>query len=261
MLDRITPLILAYNEEANIGRLLTSLAWAGRVVVVDSGSTDGTRAIASGFVNTAVIVRRFDEHARQWNFGLTETGIETDWVLALDADYGLPPDFAEELTRLDPATNVDGYRARFRYCVEGVPLKGALYPPVTVLFRRQNARFAQDGHTHRVQLPGRIGTIASPLLHDDRKPLERWFASQLKYMKLEAVKLSATPMSELLWPDRIRKLLVIAPIAAFFYCMIVKGNLQDGRRGLMYASQRAVAEIILSAYLLEARLLEGANER
>jgi len=257
MLDRITPLVLTYNEEANIRRLLQSLAWAKRVIVLDSESTDRTHQTASEFANTDFVVRRFDELARQWNFGLGETGISTDWVLALDADYVLPSAFVDELKRLDPAADIDGYRAKFRYCIEGVPLRGALYPPVTVLFRRQRARFVQDGHAHRVQLAGSIGEFATPLLHDDRKPLERWFSSQMKYMKLEAVKLQATPFAQLSWTDRIRTLVVVAPIAAFFYCLFVKGNLLDGRRGLMYALQRATAEAILSIYLVEAALRPG----
>jgi glycosyltransferase involved in cell wall biosynthesis len=257
VLDRITPLVLTYNEEANIRRLLESLAWAKRVVVVDSESADGTRKIAAEFANTDFVVRSFDELARQWNFALAETGIESEWILALDADYVLPSAFVDELGRLDPAADIDGYRARFRYCIEGVPLRGTLYPPVTVLFRGARARFAQDGHAHRVKLPGRIENLATPLLHDDRKPLERWFSSQVKYMKLEAAKLRAMRFAELGWTDRTRKLMVVAPIAAFFYCLFVKGNLLDGRRGLMYALQRATAEAILSIYLIEAALRPG----
>jgi len=260
MLDRITPLVLTYNEEANIRRLLESLAWAKRVVVVDSESTDRTRQIASEFANTDFRVRSFDEMASQWTFGLTQSGIESEWILALDADYAIPPAFVEELRRLEPGANVDGYRARFRYCIEGIPLRGTLYPPVTVLFRRQRAQFVQDGHTQRVQLKGRVEKLATPLLHDDRKPLERWFSSQLKYMKLEAAKLRTTRVAQLAWTDRIRTFVVVAPIAAFFYCLFVKGNLLDGRRGLLYAMQRATAEAILSVYFVEAALRPGRTD-
>lgn len=257
MLDRITPLILTYNEEANIRRLLESLSWARRVVVVDSGSSDATRAIVAEFPNANCVVRPFDNHAGQWNFGLTETGIETEWVLALDADYGMPAAFIEELMRLDPPPDVAGLRVCFSYCIEGVPLRGGLYPPVTVLFRYKGARYLQDGHTQRVQLTGKIDSLTQPLLHDDRKPLDRWFASQLKYMQQEADMLIAAPFSELRFPDQIRRLLVVAPVLVFFYCLFVKGNVLDGRRGIFYAMQRTVAEVILSAHLVEARLRQA----
>jgi glycosyltransferase involved in cell wall biosynthesis len=250
MFEQVTPLVVTYNEEANIGRLLESLSWAKRIVVVDSESTDATRSIANDFGNVTFVVRQFDELARQWNFGLNESGIDTEWVLALDADYVLPKEFVDELESLRPAVETTGYRAKFDYCIEGVPLHGGLYPPVTVLFRRQGACFLQDGHAHRVSLSGAVQEMRTRLRHDDRKPIERWFWSQLKYMRLEAAKLRTTPTAELRLPDRIRKLIVIAPWLVFFYCLFVKGNILDGRRGLMYATQRATAEAILALYLL-----------
>ena len=254
MLDQITPLILTYNEEANIGRLLESLSWAKHVIVVDSASTDATRSIAGNFGNVMFVVREFDELARQWNYGLNETGIDTDWVLALDADYVLPQGFVDEVEGLRPAFETAGYRAEFDYCIDGVALRGGLYPPVTVLFRRQGARFLQDGHAHRVSLSGNVLPMRTRLKHDDRKPIERWFWSQLKYMQLEAAKLRETPIAELSVPDRIRKLIVVAPWVVFFYCLFVKGNILDGRRGLIYAMQRATAEAILAIYLLSDHL-------
>src|SRR4029079_8546941 len=97
MLGIITPLILTYNEAPNIGRTLERLSWARDIVVVDSFSDDETLDIARSFSNVRVYQRRFDGHEQQWNFGLQETGIETDWVLALDADYVLTDELVNEL--------------------------------------------------------------------------------------------------------------------------------------------------------------------
>ena len=62
MLADITPVILTYNEAANIGRSLERLAWAREVVIVDSGSTDDTLAIAARFPNVRMVHRPFDTH-------------------------------------------------------------------------------------------------------------------------------------------------------------------------------------------------------
>src|SRR5690348_1584101 len=102
MLAHITPVILTYNEAPNIGRTLEALRWASAVVVVDSGSSDATTAIARRFPNVRIFERPFDDHATQWNFGISETGIATPWILALDADYVVPPELAEELRALEP---------------------------------------------------------------------------------------------------------------------------------------------------------------
>jgi glycosyltransferase involved in cell wall biosynthesis len=68
VLADITPVILTYNEAANIGRSLERLTWAREVVVVDSGSTDDTLAIVARFPNARVVKRPFDTHAQQWRF-------------------------------------------------------------------------------------------------------------------------------------------------------------------------------------------------
>ena len=89
---------------------------AGRARLCITGSTDGTRTICESFPNVRVVVRPFDNHATQWNFGLEETGIASEWVLALDADYVLTDAFTDELRSLMPAQSMiemrRGYQPR-----------------------------------------------------------------------------------------------------------------------------------------------------
>ena len=61
-------------------------------------------------------------------------------------------------------------------------------------------------------------------------------------------------MARLDWADKLRRLVLVAPFAMFFYCLVVKLAIFDGRRGLLYAGQRAVAELILSLLLLQEML-------
>ena len=254
MLDRITPVVLTYNEAPNVGRLLERVRWAGQVVVVDSISTDGTQSLASSYPNVRVIERAFDNHARQWHFAVHETGISTEWVLALDSDYMLSDEIVKELSALSPPADVNGFIASFVYCVLGKPLRGSLYPPVPVLFRRSAGRYEQDGHTQRVHVEGEMRTLRNPIVHDDRKPLSHWIASQVKYMTLEVEKLRSAAWSALRWPDRLRRLYFVAPILVPVYCLLWRGLILDGLPGLYYALQRTVAEIVLSLLLIEDRL-------
>ena len=251
MLTDITPLILTRNEEPNIARMLAKLAWARDVVIVDSMSTDRTRERAeAAHPGVRWFERNFTTHGDQWQFGLTSTGITTDWVLALDADYVLTDGFIDELKAIT-AAEASGYSASFIYCINGHPVRGAVYPPVTVLFRRSAAKYVDDGHTQRVQVEGRVCPLVNRILHDDRKPLSHWLASQSRYMRLEADKLLQTPSAALSLPDRIRRMVVIAPPAMFLYCLIARGGILDGRAGLYYALQRAAAELILSLNLID----------
>lgn len=252
-MNDITGLILTRNEAANLARTLSILAWLREVVVVDSDSTDETREIATRFPNVRVVTRPFTTHAEQWNFALEQTGVQSEWVLALDADFVLTDPIVREIQALVPEPETAGYWASFRYCIDGRPLRGAAYPPVTVLFRRERGRYVQDGHTQRIQLDGERRQLSSPILHDDRKSLSQWLSSQARYMALEAEKLTA-PAATLAPLDRLRKWIVVVPPAMFLYCYIVRGGILDGRAGLYYALQRAAAESLLSLFLVRRAL-------
>lgn len=251
MLEQITPLLLTYNEEPNIERTLSRLSWARDIVVVDGFSTDATLEICQRFSQVRVIQRVFDSHARQWTFGLRDTGIASEWVLALDADYVLSDECVTELGRLSPDADVGGYQVGFRYCVWGKPLRGTLYPPVTVLYRREGACYVQDGHTQRVMVEGQVRSLCGRIFHDDRKPLSRWLQGQDRYMRLEAEHLRRTPWKSLRNPDRLRCLIVVSPFVVCLYCLFVKGVAFDGGAGWYYALQRMLAETLLSLRLLE----------
>ena len=259
MLEQITPLILTYNEAANIGRTLSRLAWAREIVVVDSFSDDETIEIVSSFANVRVVQRAFDSHRNQWEFGLRETGIETEWVLALDADYVLTNDAVAELKTLNPTAETAAFRAKFVYCINGQALHSGIYPPVTVLYRRDAASYIQDGHAQRVVVDGRVEQLRAPLLHDDRKPLRRWLNSQARYAELERDRIIKREALDL--ADRLRLCFVVVPAAMFFYCLIVRGGIFDGWRGFYYALQRSFAELLLSLYLIDARCTFSESTR
>jgi hypothetical protein len=254
VLAEITPVILTYNEAANIGRSLERLTWAREIVIVDSHSTDDTLAIAGGFPNVRVMQRPFDTHAQQWRFAVEETGITSGWVLRLDADYMVEPALRDEIAALAPEPATAACEIAFTYCMDGRPLRASLYPALPVLFRRGRGRFVQDGHTEKLRIDGPVVKLRQRLLHDDRKSLERWLQSQSRYQAQEVEKLVTRPWSELSWPDRIRCTRVLGPLAVAVHCLLVKGLLFDGKAGLLYTAQRITADLILSMHLLRRDL-------
>lgn len=250
-LATITPFVLTLDEEPNIGRALDSLSWASRVLVVDSGSTDRTLEIAGSYSNVDLRERAFDSAAGQSNYALG--AVDTPWVLALDADYVVPPELVAEIVKLSDESGRSGYFVPFEYRVLGRTLRSSLYPPRQVLFRKQTAIFEQDGHTQRVRVAGPTGRLRSAIVHDDRKDLGRWLRNQAEYAEKEAAKLTAARFGELGWMDRLRATLVLGPPAVTMYCLFARGLVLDGRAGLYYTAQRAIAEGILSLKLMEAR--------
>ena len=261
MLEKITPLILTFNEEPNIQRVLERLTWAREVVVLDSGSTDRTKEVALSFPNVRWETRAFDSHAQQWNHGLKESGIITPWVLSLDADYILTEEWVKEVDCLKPNDGTFGYLCSFDYAVYGRKLKKCLYPPVICLFQREGAHYIQDGHTQRIALSGTVSQLSSKILHDDRKPLSRWLVSQSKYAEQEADLILSQPWGKLRLSNRIRKWIVLSPVLAPLVYLFLRGGIFDGRPGLVYAFQRLMAEAIISIKLLERQITQEGHSK
>ena len=256
----VTPLILTFNEEANIGRTLAGLGWARRIVVIDSGSTDATLQLLAADPRVQVFQRSFDTHARQWNYGLAQ--VSSTWVLSLDADYLISEGLAEAMRRAFTAhghQGLAGYSIPFRYCVFGRPLRGTVLPPRIALFRRDAGAYVDDGHTQDLQLQGRCAVIGTPILHDDRKPLRRWLWAQERYLSLERDKLLSTPIRSLSRADRLRRGKLLAPLAMLLVCLIQKRCLLDGWRGWFYALQRTYVEVLLALMLLEVDCTAAAD--
>lgn len=254
MNQEITPLILTYNEAANIQRTLERLTWAKRIVVIDSYSTDETLEILESYPQVDIYQRKFDTHATQWNYGLEQ--VNSEWVLSLDADYVLTDELIDEFRTLNPDSSIDGYFIHFKYCVFGKPLRGTLLPPRQSLFRKSKSIYIDDGHTQLLKVSGKSDKLSSYICHDDRKPLSRWLWAQDRYMVIEVKKLSSTPNDELSWGDRIRKQKILAPFVILFYCLILKGGVLDGWHGWYYAFERMLAETLLSIRSIEHEKLQ-----
>jgi glycosyltransferase involved in cell wall biosynthesis len=252
MTDRITPMILCYNERENIARTLAGLQWAREIVVIDSGSDDGTLEILAADPKVRVIYRAFDSAAQQGNFGLD--AVTTDWVLSLDSDYVLGPEVAAEIAALDPDGPVDGYAIGFDYLVFGKALRSTIYPPRTVLYRVARGRYHDEGHTQRVTIDGTVGTCKHRIAHDDRKPIRRWFTSQIRYVEREADYIASLPPER---RSRLQKLRMMAwptPLVMVFYTLFWRGYILDGRAGLYYSLQRVLAELMLAVEIADRRL-------
>jgi glycosyltransferase involved in cell wall biosynthesis len=251
MLDHVTPVLLTYNEIQNISRTLSHLVWAKDIVVVDSGSTDGTLAVLASCPNVRVFERAFDTHANQWRYAVEETEIATDWILRLDADYQVSDTLVAEIQALDPNAPVCAYRISFDYAIFSHKLRSSLYPANTVLLRKGSFTVRDKGHTEAWDVSGPIATLDAVIVHDDWKPTDHWLTGQARYMRRE---LDYLHMDKGGLVDWLRLRPPFMPIAVFLYCLFGKGLLFNGRAGMFYALQRMLAEATLSLMVLEGKL-------
>ena len=118
-MSSVTIVVLTKNEEKNIEECLKSVkGFADRVVIVDSGSTDATLDIAKKY-GADIYEHKFENYAKQFNWGLNNTDINTRWTMRLDADERLTEKLCQELVQIMKAHDKDN--------VNGVIMEADLY--------------------------------------------------------------------------------------------------------------------------------------
>jgi glycosyltransferase involved in cell wall biosynthesis len=240
--------ILTYNEQNNIGSTLASLNWADRVVVLDSGSTDHTEKIAGSFSNVAWFVRAFDSHYSQWRYGIHETSIHTEYVVALDADMRPGAGFVDELKQRFADRTLEGARVPFEFRVAGTALCGSIYPAQIRVFRKESVQIRQPGHTQVFEVSGPVCDFRSKPIHEDRKALGRWVQNQIKYASLEAARIrNSKPLS---LKDRLR-VAGLSPIIWGAYAYIKAGGPWKSPASRAYAYERLMFEALLARVLAD----------
>jgi hypothetical protein len=135
----------------------------------------------------------------------------------------------------------------FEYRIFGRPLLGSLLAPQLRLFRRADVRVIQEGHGHKFAVEGSVYRFASPLVHDDRKSVERWASSQIGYSRNEQDRMAHAVHASI--KDRLRRT-GLMPLAAGALAYARAGGPLRGRAALCYAYERVVFECLLAMRLI-----------
>jgi glycosyltransferase involved in cell wall biosynthesis len=247
----ISVLILTRDEEINLAACLDSVSWSDDVLVVDSFSTDRTVEIARAR-GARVVQNRFEDFARQRNFGLDQPGWKHDWILHLDADERITPELRDEMLAVVRAGDKDAFRLASKMMFMERWLKySGMYPWYQVrLGRRAALRFVQVGHGQREALPPeRIGTLREAMLHYSfSKGIADWVEKHNRYSTAEARHAVAETGPGIEWgalfgADGVRRKralkalfrhLPFRPTLRFLYMYVVRLGFLDGRAGLIY---------------------------
>ncbi|MBC8105110.1 MAG: glycosyltransferase family 2 protein, partial [Anaerolineae bacterium] len=199
----VDVLIQTFNEEENLPHTLASLTgWVNRVFIVDSGSTDRTKQIATEFGAT-VVHHDWEGYAAQKNWALDNLPFESPWVLILDADESVSTDLRAEITSLVSRTPDSvpeaGYYINRVFIFMGREIRHCGYFPSwnLRLFKRGKARYEQRMVHEHMLVSGPTGYLKNLLLHEDRRGLEHFFAKHNRYSTLEAREIFESPEP---WP-------------------------------------------------------------
>jgi glycosyltransferase involved in cell wall biosynthesis len=246
----LSVVLIVKNEAARLEACLASVAWADEIVVLDSGSTDGTVAIARRFTDKVV--------SAEWSgFGALKNkalGLATrDWILSLDADEQVSPELREEIQQAMRGSR-DGYEIpRLSYYCGRYMKHGGWWPdPVVRLVRRGRGRFTEDPVHERLVIDGPVGRLEAPLIHHSYDDFDQVLDKLNRYSSIAA-------QSMLERGKRAGLLTAIVHGAwSFVRTYFLQLGFLDGRQGFMLAVTNA--EHSYYRYLKLWRMLEKKKE-
>lgn len=229
----LSAILITRDEEANIGACLESVAFCDEIVVVDSGSTDATIAIAEGF--GAKVVRTSD-----WpGFGAQKQRAldlaSGDWVLSIDADERITPKLRAEIVAAMADGKSAGYRINRLSWFLGQPMRHGGWHPDRVLrlARRDRARFSPDSVHERLLVEGPLGDLAEPMLHYSYANVDDVLRKMRSYALASAAERRRKGVSGGL------AVAIVRSLFGFLKAYVLKAGFLDGRRGFVAACFKA----------------------
>ena len=225
--------VISKNEVDFIGICLDSVKWADEIIVVDSGSTDGTVELCRGYTDK-IMLTDWPGFGPQKNRALAMA--TSEWVLSLDADEQVSPELKQEILSVISAPG--DYVAfdlprRSSYCGRRIRHSGWWPDYVPRLFRRGSARFSNDLVHERLIVNGHIGRLREPLIHVAFENLEDVLGTMNRY----------STMGARMMHDRAKKATMATALLhgfwSFFHTYVVRAGFLDGREGFMLAISNA----------------------
>jgi glycosyltransferase involved in cell wall biosynthesis len=224
---RLSVALITRNAAAQLEPCLASVAFAEEIIVVDSGSTDGTLDLAARH-GARVVHREWLGFGAQKQFAVAAAS--HDWVLCVDADERVSPELRERIVAELKAPRAFVYAMPRRNRFLGRWLKhGEGYPDWSVrLFHRAHANWGNEPVHEKVVSRSPVLKLSGDLLHDSAETLEKYLDKQNRYTSLQAESMHAAGRRANVVQ------LVISPILRFIKYYLLRLGFLDGVPGLVH---------------------------
>jgi len=223
----LSAVLITLNCAHSLRPTLESLTFCDEIVVVDSGSTDGTRELAESF-GARVITEAWRGFGPQKQFAIDQA--VSDWVLCVDSDEIVSEPLRQSIVATLAAPTYKVYE--FPRCNRflGRYLRhGEGYPDLSLrLFNRKHARWSDDVVHEKVITLDVVGQLKGDLLHHSEESIESYLAKQNRYTTLAADAMFAEGVEV-----SISKLF-LSPVFRFIKFYMLRGGWMDGLPGLIH---------------------------
>jgi glycosyltransferase involved in cell wall biosynthesis len=219
--------LIARDAAAQLGHCLASVAFADEIIVVDSGSTDGTVELAARH-GARVIQREWPGFGAQKQFAVEAA--RHDWVLCVDADERVSLELRERIIAELKAPRGFVYAMPRRNRFLGRWLRhGEGYPDWSVrLFHRAHAHWGSETVHEKVISRSPVLKLYGDLLHDSAETLEKYLDKQNRYTSLQAESMHAAGRRANVVQ------LVVSPFLRFIKYYLLRLGFLDGVPGLVH---------------------------
>lgn len=254
----ISVTLITLNEEEGIARALKSVQWAEDIVVVDSGSTDGTVAIAKSH-GARVIHNPWPGYGQQKNFAQKQA--KYDWVLNIDGDEMVPEELAHEIQSVlaevqSGKRQSSGFRfPRKNFYLGRWIVHGGWYPNYLVrLADRRKAKWSEPHVHEKLEVKGSVETLNQSLHNYSFSSIQDQIHTNLRFSRLGS--------EELRRKGRDASLLkmIFKPMGKFIETYFIKRGFLDGLPGFIISVNAAHSMFLKYAYLCEGRILSQNQE-
>lgn len=191
--EKISGLIITFNEEKNIQEILDDFSICDEIIVVDSFSSDQTVSIAEQNPKVKIIQHPFEDFTKQRNVALDAAA--NDWVLFLDGDERITPELHQEIiSELNKFDKKDAYYFYRKFYFAGKPMNfsGTQTDKNFRLFRKSKCRYIAEKKVHEtLQVNGTVGELRNKLLHYSVNDYESYRRKMIHYGVLKGKELFA----------------------------------------------------------------------
>jgi glycosyltransferase involved in cell wall biosynthesis len=225
----LSAIVIALNEEKNIQRCLESLAWADEIVLVDSGSQDRTKELASKYTDK-IFDFKWDGFGKSKEYAKNKAkGV---WVLSIDCDEVVSDKLRDEIsTKMSSPEGPDGYFIPRKSNFLGRWIKHSGWYPdyVLRLFRRGKGSFTLDRVHERVMVNGTVGHLENELLHYTDPNLHHYLIKLNQYTTDAALEMHQQGKEASLSD------MIFRPMGIFLKTYLLRVGFLDGMEGLTLA--------------------------
>ena len=238
MKNKLSVIIIAKNEEKNIGDCIDSISWADEIILVDDYSNDNTEKIIKlkNYKNKIkVFKKKMDKgFGDQKNFALKQA--TSDWVLSIDCDERVTPDLANEIKNILSDAYFDAYyiERESYYCGYKIKFSGWRNDFVLRLFKKEKAEFS-DRLVHEKVIDVNLETtlLKNKLIHKSFDTHEQVLKKINFYSTLSALEMYKNKKTINFF------VIFLKTFSSFFKTFVLKLGFLDGKAGFMLAVSNA----------------------